>query len=271
VLLGRRATTAQRVRKVLALTLLALLPVAAWYALAAAHVIDWPQASGPLGVFLGIVGGLIVLFEMALAPRKWLRGRRLGVARLWMRWHIWLGLAVLPMIVIHSGFAWGGWLSAMTMVLFLLVIASGIYGLIVQQWLPKRLFDEIPNETVASQVDFAVLKHVAEAKLVAASGPLAEFNDSLLDPYLRRGSGGGSALNSATEAARVFARLRLTLPAEAEPNVLKLERLADLRRQWDRQRRLNWWLHNWLLVHLPLSVLMTSLMLVHAAKAMRWW
>jgi hypothetical protein len=257
---------------VLLATALACVPIVLWYAMASAGAIKWPEASGPVGVFLGIVGGIIIVFEMALAPRKWFRGTRLGVARLWMRWHIWLGLLVLPVIVIHSGFAWGGTLSAATMVLFLITIASGVWGLIVQQWVPKRIFDEIPGETVASQVDFAVVKHVAEAKLIANSDRLSEFTDAMLEPYLRTGTGGSSVLCSATESTRVFARLRASLPNDAEPSVLKLERLAELRRSWDRQVRLNRWLHNWLLIHLPISLLMTLLMFVHAYLAMKpWW
>ena len=36
-----------------------------------------PQPSSRFGVFLGVVGGLIVGFEMLILPRKWLRGWRL--------------------------------------------------------------------------------------------------------------------------------------------------------------------------------------------------
>jgi hypothetical protein len=260
-------------------TLLALAPAALWYALAAAGMIDWPQASGPVGVTLGLIGAAIIVFEMALAPRKWLRGWRLGATKVWLRLHVWLGFAVLPMIVIHSGFAFGGFLSALTMVLFLIVIASGIWGLIMQQWLPKKLFDEIPNETVASQTDQAILKHRDEARQVVdelltgrshghvasakLTGPAAE-----LEPYL---NGGRSILASSMESERVFQRLRISLPDLAGPALTRLEGWARLRRQWDRQVRINFWLHNWLIVHLPLSVAMTGFMIVHAVMALKGW
>jgi hypothetical protein len=50
-----------------------------------------------------------------------------------------------------------------------------------------------------------------------------------------------------------------------------LEELADRRRGWDAQARVQWWLHNWLLVHLPASAAMTMLMTVHAVKALKYW
>lgn len=261
---------------VLLVTLLAALPAAAWYVLASLHIIPWPEASGPIGVGLGVAGALIIFFEMALAPRKALRGWRLGAARTWMKWHIWLGLAVLPIIVIHSGFAWGGLLSAATMVLFLIVIASGVYGLILQQVLPSRILHEIPDETVATEANRAIVKHADEARRIAAEAGvhavvLEQFRTELLDPYLHGGARSGSELANANDAARHFARLRSNLPKDLEPRINTLEQIAGLRRQWDRQAGLHRRLHSWVLFHLPVSVLMTGLMIIHAVKAMGWW
>jgi hypothetical protein len=65
--------------------------------------------------------------------------------------------------------------------------------------------------------------------------------------------------------------LRADLPVETHEAIGRMEQLADLRRQWDAEVRINFWLHNWLVVHLPLSVGMTVLMLVHAARALKYW
>ena len=72
-------------------------------------------------------------------------------------------------------------------------------------------------------------------------------------------------------ASRLFTRLRTALPSQHADSVYKLEKTAEMRRQWEWQVRLHWWLHNWLIVHLPLSVLMTGLMVIHALYAMKWW
>lgn len=250
-----------------------------------------PPPSSPLGIFCGFVGGAIVIFEMLILPRKWFRSKRWGTTRGWMRLHIWLGLICLPVIVIHGGFGFGGWLPSVTMALFLAVTASGVWGLIMQQWLPQKLLAEIPGETVASQINYLGDYHAEEAdRLVTAlvtvppeaelatpliSGPLAAelvtFRDDVLLPYLQDGDRSRSPLATPTDAEQRFGRLREAVPAEARLTLDRLQELADLRRRWDAQARINFWLHNWLLLHLPLSVAMSSLMILHAVRALKYW
>jgi hypothetical protein len=250
-----------------------------------------PPPSSPLGILCGVVGGIIVIIEMLILPRKWFRGKRLGSTRAWMRWHIWLGLACLPIIIIHAGFGFGGLLTTVTLSLFLAVIASGVWGLIMQQWLPQKLLEDIPGETVASQINRMGDYHADEAdRLITAlvtvppeaesatpliSGPLAAelvaFRDDVLLPYLQDGDRSRSPLSTPTDAEQRFGRLREAVPEEARHTLDRLQELADLRRRWDTQARINFWLHNWLLFHLPLSVAMTSLMILHAIRALKYW
>jgi hypothetical protein len=265
----------------------------------------WPAPSSWYGVLLGLVGGAIVFFELALWPRKWLRWLRLVPTKVWMRFHVWLGLVCLPVIVVHTGFGFGGPLAAFTLILFLLVTASGIWGLAMQQWLPEKLLADVPGETVASQIEFVADVHTAEAMqlvealttappeydafdpraasnvMVAArgepivtgqpAGELFRFRDTVLVPFLQGEGSRKSPLVSRTESKRRFTLLRDTLPQAAANSVRRLEELADLRRQWDFQTRMNWWLHGWLVLHLPLSLAMTGFMLIHAVRALKYW
>jgi hypothetical protein len=100
---------------------------------------------------------------------------------------------------------------------------------------------------------------------------LATFQAERLGPYLEGGRRSGSPLAARGEAERQFARLRASVPAPAHPVLDRMKDLTDLRRQWDAQLRITWWLHNWLLVHLPASVAMTAFMLVHAVVALKYW
>lgn len=248
-----------------------------------------PHASGKFGVVTGITGGLIAFFELLLWPRKWLRGWRLGAAKTWLKLHIWLGLVCLPLIILHSGFFWGGPLSSWTMVLFLIVIASGLWGWILQQWLPGKIRQDIPNETIASEVDHAMKLHRAEARgimdelTIAGSSAqkgmisssvaeqLREFHLNVLDPYLYRGSRSHSLLSQRNQAEKLFQQLRSSLPEQAYPQLRQLEKLCELRHQWDKLVRYQAWLHNWLLVHVPLSLAMTLMMCAHAWQALKLW
>jgi hypothetical protein len=270
---------------------------------------DWPpQPSSGFGVLCGFIGGLIVLFEMAILPRKWFRGRPLGRTKVWLALHIWLGLVCLPIILVHSGFGFGGPLTSTTLTLFLLVIASGIWGLIMQQWIPQKILAEIPGETIATQVPSMSAFHVQEATqliqglieipsesnnlsssnqqllsfpataihtspLVVGRGAteLKSFLEKLLLPYLRDGRSSRSPLASRADVQRRIASFREILPIEAHPILVRIDQICDLRRQWDTLSRLNFWLHGWLCVHLPLSVCMTGLMILHAIRALKYW
>ncbi len=137
----------------------------------------WPGGSSPPGFILGVLGGGIIIFECLLWPRRMLRSWRWGSARLWMKAHIWLGLLTVPLIVLHSGFQWGGWLSTILAVLFACVIASGIFGLAMQQFLPRRMLLEVPLETIYSQIEYSMQRATADAEnLVFATCGLPKEN-----------------------------------------------------------------------------------------------
>jgi hypothetical protein len=142
------------------LTVLSIL----WYGWAAWNSQRWPGGGSSPGLAFGIAAGAICLFECALLLRrtKWLRTKRwLLSAQIWMKAHIWLGLLAIPLVAMHSGFAFGGTLSSLLAWLFIAVIASGIFGLVMQNILPRMLLHAVPEETVHSQID-VVSRQLAE-------------------------------------------------------------------------------------------------------------
>jgi hypothetical protein len=301
---------------------------ALWYTAAYLQAGGWaarPSGSSLPGFTFGVVGGLICLFEFLLWPRKKKRAWRLGRVQVWMRAHIWLGLLAVPLLLLHTGFRWGGTLSTVLMALFLLVIASGVWGLVVQQFLPSRLLESVPAETIYSQIDRVVsqLGREAELLVMATCGPdengrpvsaaeredLAEVGTAhmvvgavrtagrvqgkvietrsatafvpdseylrvlyrdTVKPYLEHGSHSNSPLRVGSRAVVLFQDARTRLPQAAHTAVTSLEGMCEQRRQMDDQARLHFWLHNWLWVHLPLSVALIVLMFVHVFVALKY-
>ena len=96
------------------------------------------------------------------------------------------------------------------------------------------------------------------------------FNTSLAE-YLKRGKESGSDMANPAKAKARFDELRVQIDPKAYPAVEALENMAEQRRQLDRQARLHFWLHNWLWVHLPLSVALIILMGVHIFMTLRYW
>jgi len=276
LLVGGTTFARHRVAYLLAAVAAACLPAAVWYSAASFGWVEWPGGSTRLGLILGIVAAAIIAFEMLLWPRKKLRGRRLGRTRAWMYWHVWLGLASVPLAVGHAGFRFGGPLTTAVLALYLVVIASGVWGLAMQQVLPHRLLHGFASETIESEVDRVMGLYQREAdELVTLAGtgpndPLMAFYLDEVRPYLDAGWQSESALRSAARAAGLFADLAARAPS-ATATVRRLEELCAARRQYDLQARIHGWLHNWLLIHLPLSVALCVVLVVHIVTALKYW
>lgn len=135
----------------------------------------------PAGLLCGIVAGGIIVFEMALWPRKLLRRLRLIPAKYWLAAHIWFGLASLPLAIAHSGLHLGGWLPTTFMVLFVLCILSGLYGLVLQNLLPRYMLRNLPSETIYNQIDYVSEQTVNDARemLVTACGRRMSLEETL--------------------------------------------------------------------------------------------
>jgi len=276
LLVGGTTFARHRVAFLLAAVVVVCSPAIIWYVAASLGYADWPAGSTRVGLTFGIIAAAVIGFEMLLWPRKQLRGYRLGRARVWMRWHIWLGLVSVPLAVAHAGFRFGGPLTTAVLGLFLIVIASGVWGLAMQQFLPHRLLHEFATETIESEVDPVMQFRRQEAdEMVELAGggptdPLTAFYLDEVRPYLEYGRRSGSVLRSAARARGLFADLETRAPAVGSA-VRRLEELCNARRQYDQQVRLHLWLHNWLLVHLPLSVALCVLLAVHIVSALKYW
>ena len=72
--------------------LVATAAAVAWYGFEWAGSGRLPGGSSRPGFVYGVVGGLIIVFELLLWPRKRVRSWRLGSAQSWLRAHVWLGL-----------------------------------------------------------------------------------------------------------------------------------------------------------------------------------
>lgn len=162
-------------RRWVVFVLLAAAGAAAWFVLAGLDQHAWPGGSSLPGFTFGVVGGLIILFEMLLWWKKKVRVWRIGRAQAWMRAHIWLGLLCVPLLIFHSGFRLGGTLSTVLMAFLVVVVASGIWGLALQQTLPRHLLDDVPAETIYSQIPAltGLLAAEAEHLVLATCGPVA--------------------------------------------------------------------------------------------------
>jgi hypothetical protein len=102
------------------------------------------------------------------------------------------------------------------------------------------------------------------------SAPLRRFFLDEMRPFLERPKQRGQQLGDPAKASSAFAGLRMLLPAAAHLTLADLEDICDEARQLTRQERLHHWLHGWLLLHIPLSVALILLGVIHAVMALRY-
>ena len=104
---------------------------------------------------------------------------------------------------------------------------------------------------------------------IGAQVRFLEFYGREVQPFLTEAYRPTCLLASPLQAESKFAYFR-ALPAFArsQKQISMLETLCDERRQLADQERLHRWLHVWLLVHIPLSVLLLVLGVAHAVVAL---
>jgi hypothetical protein len=102
------------------------------------------------------------------------------------------------------------------------------------------------------------------------SAPLRRFYLQEMRPFLENPKQRGQRLADAQKAASAFAGLRTLLPAAGHAALDDLSDICDEARQLRRQERLHHWLHDWLLLHIPLSLALILLGAVHALMALRY-
>jgi hypothetical protein len=272
--------------------------------------VNGPRGGSVPGLVFGIAAAALMLFAMLLNVRKRFPTWRVGRAETWLQGHIWLGLASVPLAVFHSGFRLGGPLSTALMVVFLIIVASGVLGLVLQQVLPRRMTTSAPGETIYEQIPHVIAQLRLEAYDVVAAvcGPVAEAepegqqSEALqADPRRARRAGTprpaaepaeGSAplrrfyletvrpflasdgrtgpLATGPDAGRQLQGLLRQLAPPLDEAARDLAAIAAERRDLAVQARLHHWLHGWLLIHVPLSAALLVLLLAHAVLALRY-
>lgn len=132
------------------------------------------EGSSWVGLVLGVAALAIMLFCSALSLKRKVPHWRLGRAQTWLRGHVWLGLLSVWLIALHSGFKTGGALTQWLWVLVALVSVSAVFGLTLQQFIPRLMLHSVPGETLAQQIQRQLnnLREFAEQTVITYAGSL---------------------------------------------------------------------------------------------------
>ena len=284
---------------------LILVAGAVLYVLYAESAPGGPAGGSALGLTFGIIGTVFIVFAALLGVRKRRPHYRLGRASMWLKGHLWLGALAFPLILFHGGFEFGGPFTSVLMWTFVLVFATGIFGLALQQILPRFMTRTLPQETVYEQIDHVRGQLIEEAvemargeatrgagvakaksvgkvqgrvvqsrSAVEASEDdgdrivLQRFVDKYMRPFFEKEGVKGSPLCDPNGRAALFEDLRRSADPKLHGVIGDLAAHCEQRAELEAQRRLHHWLHGWLLIHVPLSWTMIFLTAVHAVMSL---
>src|SRR5713226_5567247 len=122
-----------------------------------------PTGGSLPGLIFAFAGTALIVFECLLSLRKKYPASPLGRVQTWLRAHIWLGLLSFLLILFHAGFHWGRGLASLLMWMFLIITISGLVGLALQNYLPRRMSELVTRETVYDQIPEVVRVLAVEA------------------------------------------------------------------------------------------------------------
>ena len=233
------------------------------------------------GYVLGTIGALLILWLTMLGLRKRAMTRGRWSLKAWTSAHVYLGLSLIIIATLHTGFQFGWNVHTLAYALMMLVIVSGIYGITVYATLPQALSDNRGEATKSQMID-AVYK--LDRQLQVSAQPLAADDTEmvLLSTEENPFSGGifrrltGSYPRCGTRRALHELRRRLpTLTGEEEDSVATvvniLERKAQALGRIRRHLRIKALLEVWLYVHVPITFALIAALVAHIVSVFFYW
>ncbi len=259
-----------------------------------------PNGGTALGYTLGTIGALLILWLMWFGIRKRSYRSRLGSVQGWLSAHVYLGLGLITVATLHTGFQFGWNVHTLAYVLMLLVILSGLIGVFCYMHFPKVITDESSESSVDSlvrqieDIDRQALKLAGEIddethEKVLRSIQRNTIGGNWLQLLFARGRGGRVEAFAGADAGDVpkddsemsetmifmashIARGRLDKgDAIRRLSDLLIGQKAQLQRQLRRNLQLKAFLDIWLYLHVPLSFALLAALIAHVVSVFFYW
>lgn len=234
-----------------------------------------------LGYTLGTIGALLILWLTMLGIRKRAMTPGRWSLKAWTSAHVYLGLSLIVVATLHTGFQFGWNVHTLSYVLMMLVIGSGIYGISVYATLPNDLSDNRAEMTKSQMIDAV---HKLDRQLQLAAQPLTVADTEVVlmstadDPFggglVRRLAGTYPRCGTAQALAQLRHRASLAPREQAgalETVIDLLERKAAALARIRRHLRLRAMLEVWLYVHVPVTFALIAALAAHIVSVFFYW
>jgi hypothetical protein len=242
-----------------------------------------PNGGTIAGYLLGTIGALLIFWLSSLGLRKRIVTRGPYSLKAWTSAHVWLGLALIVVGTLHSGFQFGWNIHTLTWALMMIVILTGLYGVIVYARLPAQLSANRAETTqpqmleairaLDRQIDVAAQPLAAEpAALVRLSLEHTDIGGGLWARLTGNYRGDGHARALAALQAEIDGQRRHGRPDPLPAQILFLfERKAAALAQARRHIGLRTRLEIWLYVHVPATFALLAALVAHVLSVFLYW
>ncbi len=229
------------------------------------------------GYTLGTIGAGLILWLTALGYRKRKMTSDYWSLKAWTSAHVYLGLSLIVIGTWHTGFQLGWNVHTLAWALMMLVILSGLYGVIVYATLPAALSN---NRDEMTQMQMLEAIRAFDRQLHSAAQPLTPADTAPVlaaldeDPF----AGGviarlsGRYPNCATAAAlAALASSHGSDPAARDKVVGLLKQKVAALARLRAHLRLRALLEIWLYVHVSLTFALIAALSAHIISVFFYW
>jgi hypothetical protein len=134
---------------------------------------EFTHGGSRIGLIFGSAGYLLILLLAYYGIRKRSYRSRFGTMEQWLQSHIYLGILVLVLLVLHTGGRFNDTIAVTTLVLVAVVVLSGIAGAILFVTVP-RLLTEVESNLTVEEIS-TQLNQLARNMARLANGRSAPF------------------------------------------------------------------------------------------------
>lgn len=232
------------------------------------------------GYAAGGMGLLIILFLTWFGIRK--RRYPAGDWRLqaWLSAHVWLGLALVVIATLHSGFEFGYNVHTLAYALMILVIASGLFGVYAYGRYPRLMTENRQQKTQKQWLaELAELDRQAEAAALplpdSVARKVAQVRATRLGGSFAALMGTPAIVCETAEGLKAISEEAQVAPAEQQAALTNLlvilQRKADLLKRVRQDMQYRFWLEAWLYLHVPLTIALLAALLAHIIAVFFYW
>lgn len=234
-----------------------------------------------LGYTLGTAGALLILWLTLLGIRKRAITQGFWSLKAWTSAHVYLGLALIVIVTLHTGFQFGWNVHTLAYGLMLLVIVSGIFGIVMYARLPRRLSE---NRAETTQKQMLEIIRSLDSRMLEAAQPLDQRQAAIvrlsLDKTRIAGSFWRRLANAHGDCATLKARAQLRQAlrtasgktAEMLAHIAELlERKSETLARARRQIQLKALLEIWLYIHIPTTFALLAALTAHIVSVFFYW